>query len=882
MSPRPRKPFDHLRLVCRKRGTARFPQAVVPENVTTAANKANRHAHSTAMKGQTGAVSRSWTTRQNSRQANGLPTIDAGVPLLLKIDTTLDLDDLRKQFGLEIVSEQEDGFVLVSSREVSLTLLDQKLTDYVAGITGSGNISKIHEIREDVTQGERLQQIFAGDAWLQWQTLDDRAEYLFDYSIACEGDWELPRPFTPRRNWRETTNARHADSRRKEISEAFERWDELQFQRSEQAKAVIRFYNGEVLGEYHGTVGGSHTIPDYFTLRVRMTGAGVRDFVINFPYVFEIVEPDDIETPQQIARQYQELDTRLTFQSPPEEAATICVVDSGIQEGHLYLAAAIDSDSSHCFIPAEAPTDVADYVNPGGHGTRVAGAALYGEEIPEEGEVEHSHWIQNARVLDSRCELHESLIPAAMIREVVSHFHAGERPTRIFNQSINTRMPCRMLHMSAWASEIDLLSYDHDILVIQSAGNLPKANAAPLLGVCEHLVGGRMYPDFLDEPSCRIANPAQSFQALSVGSVAYGAFERDGWTSFAPEAGHPSAFSRSGYGLWDCIKPEVVEYAGDYLLNRADPPIVDCPDAGNRQYPHLLRTTLSGGPATARDTVGTSFAAPKVARIAADLENAHPGESCLLYRGLIVQSAQWPLWAERLDADQQAKVLRRLGYGIPDSDRASTNSPYRVTLITGRDQLIGAGECHVFQVPVPPQLRNPVDEHRIRVDVTLSYVSKPRRTRRTERGYLATWLDWVSSGNGEHVDDFIDRVVVTDRPAPRSPGGFGWTIESRGVWGNLRGIRRNIGTVQKDWAYTTSNALPEDFCVAIRGHAGWSKSPESKARYALAVTFQSVGEVIPIYEQIQVAVDDLRVEVEAELEAEAEIEVEEFENEGDE
>lgn len=190
----------------------------------------------------------------------------------------------------------------------------------------------------------------------------------------------------------------------------------------------------------------------------------------------------------------------------------------------------------------------------------------------------------------------------------------------------------------------------------------------------------------------------------------------------------------------------------------------------------LVRSTIGGGPAVASDSVGTSYTAPKVARIAAALQDAMPEESCLLYRALIVQSAQWPDWAERLSADEQAKVLRRIGYGVPNLERSSTNSDYRVTYITNDDQDIGAGACHVYEVPIPPQLRNPADDHRIRIDGTLSYVSKPRRTRRTDRGYLATWLEWVSCGNGELVDDFIDRVVVTDNEAPKSPGGFGWTI----------------------------------------------------------------------------------------------------------
>ena len=59
--------------------------------------------------------------------------------------------------------------------------------------------------------------------------------------------------------------------------------------------------------------------------------------------------------------------------------------------------------------------------------------------------------------------------------------------------------------------------------------------------------------------------------------------------------------------------------------------------------PALVRSTMfPPGPAYDRDEVGTSFSAPKVARIAAKLHHLLPQEPALLYRALIVQSARWP------------------------------------------------------------------------------------------------------------------------------------------------------------------------------------------------------------------------------------------------
>ncbi len=116
--------------------------------------------------------------------------------------------------------------------------------------------------------------------------------------------------------------------------------------------------------------------------------------------------------------------------------------------------------------------------------------------------------------------------------------------------------------------------------------------------------------------------------------------------------------------------------------------------------------------------------------------------------------------------------------------------------------------------------------------------------------------------------------MATDTAAPTSPGALGWMIESRSNWGTIPDIRRNIGTVQKDWAIIKSNALPEDLCIAVRGHQGWSHDPESVAIYTLAVTFEIVGQEIPIYEPLRTAVLALQTEVEAELEAELEMEIE--------
>src|SRR5262249_8574726 len=154
---------------------------------------------------------------------------------------------------------------------------------------------------------------------------------------------------------------------------------------------------------------------------------------------------------------------------------------------------------------------------------------------------------------------------------------------------------------------------------------------------------------------------------------------------------------------------------------------------------------------------------------------------------------------------------------------------------------IRARECHIYEVPIPAALRRPADEFDIRIEVTLSYVAQPRRTRRNLRRYLSTWVDWKSSKLGEGINDFRVRALkdAENNDEESLPGTvLPWTLQEKSKDGLIRNTRRNSGTVQKDWAVVKSNALPDHFCIAVVGHDGWSRDPDSAAGYALTVTLE--------------------------------------------
>lgn len=849
--------FKHLSLPFKLKGRARLYGHSNTSNQTDL-NKQNKEQHSGGLGGRARNLSDQWKNKYQTRIQNNLPEIPPGIPFVLEIDPESDnLEFLLTTFNLEVVSEQEDGFVIVASEDFDLTTFFEKLEKFAQGQHGGGNVAKVYSIHDDETS--RLQRILSEELYQKWPQITDNQEYIVEVGVECLGTNKLTDPPEQNDDETEVHYTQRLTNWRERANRVYQAWDDLKIQRETAIQTFVDGYGGQILNTIDGATTTSSELPDSFTTRISISGGGLRDLAFNFPYVFEIVEPDDVKHQFIYGNLPDSEQLPVNILPPDPSAPKVCVIDSGIQEGHRYLAPAIDSESSYCYLPNQ-NTDVADHVDSGGHGTRVAGAILYPREIPRDGIHQLSCWIQNARVLDSDNKLPEQLFPPTLLRKVIDRYH-DVFGTKLFNHSIAGILPCRRKHMSAWASEIDKISFEKDILLIQAAGNIYTDSTNPFrMGVKQHLASGRNYPDYLLEDSCRVPNPAQSLNALTVGAITETGIRNHIFESLG-ESNWPSAITSTGPGIWDIVKPDVVEYGGTYAKDTGNPPnIVPIKEL----CPELIRANT--GPAFARDTVGTSFAAPKVSHIASVIQSILPDQPALLYRALIAQSARWPSWTEQTPDKQQ--VLRYIGYGLPDLERSITNNEYRVTLITNGLQEISAREAHVFEVNIPDSLRDIGEDHDIRIEITLSYAAIPRRTRRNRRGYLSTWLDWHTSHLGEPSEDFANRIINDGRRTQDNfDDRFPWLIGNRANWGAVRDLSRSAGTLQKDWAIIKSRQLSSGFCIGVVGHPGWDKDPDTKAKYTLAISFESVNRDIEIYSPIQIA-NEIEIEQEQEVEIE--------------
>lgn len=845
----PDSSFPHLHLIFKTRGDA-ILEGGGASNPNVVANQRNRAGHSAFLETKF----RDFSTRAKllkvNRESTGLPRIEGGVSFVLQIPDGDDgmLEFLAERLGIEIVAEYEDGFLIVASEDLDL----QHVIDLARGFTestrGTGGMARILDIDEDPLSSNRINRILDERLQSRWPFPDDE-EFTLDVSIEVAA---FGLPAKPRITSRSRPEVRaqkeeaYADAKRRyQIG-----WDERRIAREDEIERFIQHYNGEICS----ITDESHVIdfPDSFSARIRMSGRGFKDLIQNYPNLFEVSLPDDINAVVGDGSPGDFPTPVFELLPPVPGSPSICVIDSGIQEQHRWLAAAIDGEVSRCFIPGKNPEEVADYVRNGGHGTRVAGACLYPQAVPQAGTYCSPFYLLNARVLDENNGLLSRVFPADLLHEIVSHYQA-RRGTRIFQHSITSNGACRISRMSTWATAIDFLSYRKDVLFIQAVGNISVRGSLVNPGILDHIQQERVYPDYLSQPASRLSNPAQSLQALTVGSISSSFYEDGDRHSISKEQG-PSSFSRSGFGMWDSIKPEVVEFGGDDVIDGGTPPQLTNPP---EVCPELVRSTLHGGPPFSKDHVGTSFAAPKIAHIAGQLAAQLPNQGTLLYRALIVNSARWPKWAEDLPVDERPKMVRAIGYGVPDLLRATENTENRITLVTEETYKIGAGEGFIFGIPIPESLRRQGDSYKLRIDVTLSYVAEPRRTRKTRNGYLGVWLDWKSSKKRESFETFRTRALkVVDGGDGIEDGNFAWTLgNKKDRDGQTPGVARRNGTVQKDWVIADSFDLPSVFGIVVRGHKGWDRqNPGATAPFALVASFEAIGTDVKIYEEIKLGI----------------------------
>lgn len=383
--------------------------------------------------------------------------------------------------------------------------------------------------------------------------------------------------------------------------------------------------------------------------------------------------------------------------SPGPKAPGILVADSGVSM-HPLLEPAFGGFVSVDGRDGDAPVGLDDM----GHGTGVAGVALYGdiEKCINDKKFRPEVWIYSAKVLEKNPPAQPpfaALLEAKIGNAVRATTRAHPR-CRVVNLSLgdsHKRLVAEDQQLRL-GGVVDQLSVDHPgIMFTISAGN--NIDNMDRVGP---------YPDYLlsDAKEVRLIDPATSAHAITVGALSR-PLVGVGYPSY------PAPETCVGPGLASMIKPDVVEFGGGYH------------GPGSRDV-----LTLNMG--FARDgrmfttEAGTSMSAPAVAHMLAMLQMNMPKASRNLLKALVISSAEIP--AERPDFSKQSagsgrpdrtKLLRIYGYGQPNLDRAAYSRPNKALFVY--EGKIGLEEVALFAVYVPEAFMT--GGSRKIVEVTLAY-----------------------------------------------------------------------------------------------------------------------------------------------------------------
>ena len=518
--------------------------------------------------------------------------------------------------------------------------------------------------------------------------------------------------------------------------------------------------------------------------------------------------------------------------SPLPNAPGVVVLDSGLATGHPLLSNAMGDAQS--FLPGHISADES------GHGTHVAGIALYGDLAKS---IDAGSFIPELRLFSGRILNRDNENDGLVENHIDTavRYFVDEYNCRVFNLSFgDRRKPYLGGHVRGLAYTLDRLSRELGVLFIVSAGNV-------LPNHLDGLAWRQDYPQYLLNDEWAIIDPATALNVLTVGSLARWEASRNAqqFTNDPAElpiakTEQPSPFTRHGPTVGGAIKPELVAFGGNWTLNaRGGANYINDDGLGE------LSTSLDFAQGRLLGVkCGTSFAAPHITHLAGKVLSEHPEASANLIRALLVAHAAIPTSSSDI-FDKEDSVRKVLGYGHVDARALLKSLENEVTLIA--DGQIENKRHHFYELLVPDDFISPGKRVR-EISISLAHAPPVRSTRIT---YKATRLDYrlVSAPDLDHAAKMFNRATLKEN--------FENIPELSGA--SISRILRSKGTVQSAiWQFrqfTRNSKLITDklFIVVTRNDYPWGEADtKTLEEYSLVVCLRDrENQQAKLYTQIQ-------------------------------
>ncbi|MEW5857430.1 MAG: S8 family peptidase, partial [Cyanobacteriota bacterium] len=527
-------------------------------------------------------------------------------------------------------------------------------------------------------------------------------------------------------------------------------------------------------------------------------------------------------------------------------------LDSGVTRSHSLIQPALASQDLLAWHPNWLLADNC------GHGTEMAGIALYGdlcESLITSNRVYLTHRLESVKILPDQGE-NDAKLYGAITRDAVSLAEIkNPKRQRVICMAVTSEIDSNAGVPSSWSAAVDQICFEFQRLMIIPVGNIR-----------EDIILGD-YPAKNDVSQAE--NPSQAWNALVVGAYTDRVNIIDqkyaGWQTIAP-AGDLSPRSRTSL-LWSDkwpIRPDVTFEGGNLATDNPNSSGKDLDDLRlltTYYQPNVRQFNLSGD---------TSAAAALCSNMAARIWAKHPEYWAETVRALIVHSAEWtPTMINNLSRNpsQREKVsilLRRYGYGVPNLNRAIFSSQNDLTMICEDefqpfhkdDGKVKTKEMNLHILPWPTQELEKLRETKVEMRLTLSYFIEPNPGERgwlNKHSYASYGLRLAVKRSTETLNAFRQRI---NQEAQETEGNVKSTTSTDSGW-YLGPKTWNRGSIHSDIWKGTAAELAQKDAIGIYPVSGWWRYNSTwegwnkTARYALIVSIRVVDEVeVDIYTPI--------------------------------
>lgn len=552
-----------------------------------------------------------------------------------------------------------------------------------------------------------------------------------------------------------------------------------------------------------------------------------------------------------------ELQTRIENLTD-ENSVAVCILDSGVQNQHPLLSDFIPENNLFSYKPEDWGTH--DGWPRGGHGTGMAGLALYGDlttVMSSTSNIQIFHQLESVKLINNRDPQDPELYGAVTLEAVNTPIVSAPFRPRIYCMAVTDKDQAYYGRPSSWSASLDKITF----------GNEDQNLEKQLFFVS----GGNVFIETPDEfPDKNVGesvhDPAQAFNAITVG--AYTEMDTIDYEEFpdsellAERGGMSPANSTSI--IWEndwAVKPDFVMEGGNLLNQRGD---IVTPDSLQLLTTHKdYRTTLL-------QTFGDTSAATALAsRFAVQLKNEYPDLWPETIRGLIIHSSDWTQTMLRgrniedvrsFNAEEKRNLLRSFGYGVPSLKKALYSAKNTLTLIAEKeitpfrkDGSIKFNDIHYFELPWPVEvLQGVLSETDVKLNITLSYFIEPNpgsRKYSNKFSYQSHGLRFNVIKPNEDAETFHKRVNKNTREEGESGfSGESWTIGSR---------HRDKGSIHRDFWIGSGADLATRNQIAVYPVSGWYRMRkklemyDSTVRYSLIVTIEAPEIDVDIYTPVR-------------------------------